>query len=53
MSAFEIRDMTPADVDAAVGLALAQGWRDRRLFYDMVLRTPSCQPRRLATGTRL
>ena len=44
MSAFEIRDMTPADVDAAVGLALAQGWRDRRLFYDMVLRTPSCQP---------
>ena len=44
MSAFEIRDMAAGDVDAAVALALAQGWRDRRLFYDMVLRTPSCQP---------
>ncbi len=36
--------MTAADVDAAVALALAQGWRDRRHFYDIVLRTPSCQP---------
>jgi GNAT superfamily N-acetyltransferase len=44
MAAFEIRAMTPADVDAAVALALAQGWRDRRHFYAVVLRTPSCQP---------
>ena len=44
MTTFEIRAMTAADIDAAVALALAQGWRDRRLFYGMVLRTPSCQP---------
>jgi GNAT superfamily N-acetyltransferase len=44
MTSFEIREMTPPDVDAAVALALAQGWRDRRLFYNMVLRLPSCQP---------
>lgn len=44
MAAFEIRAMTTADVDAAVALALAQGWRDRRHFYAVVLRTPSCQP---------
>lgn len=44
MTSFEIGAMTPADVDAAVALALAQGWRDRRRFYDFVLRTPSCQP---------
>jgi GNAT superfamily N-acetyltransferase len=57
MPGFEIRAMTPADVDAAVALALAEGWRDRRLFYHMVLRTPSCQPlvgtiegRLIATG---
>lgn len=44
MTGFQIRAMTAADVDAAVSLALAQGWRDRRVFYDMVLRMPSCQP---------
>ena len=44
MAPFHIREMTHADVDAAVALALAQGWRDRRRFYDLVLRTPSCQP---------
>ncbi|MGD0017777.1 MAG: GNAT family N-acetyltransferase [Candidatus Limnocylindrales bacterium] len=44
MTGFQIRAMTGADVDAAVELALAQGWRDRRLFYDIVLRTPSCLP---------
>ncbi|HEX7612917.1 MAG TPA: GNAT family N-acetyltransferase [Candidatus Limnocylindrales bacterium] len=44
MTGFEIRDMTPADVDAAVALALAQGWRDRRRFYEFVLRTSTCLP---------
>ena len=44
MIGFELRDMTAADVDAAVALALAQGWRDRRSFYGFVLRTATCQP---------
>jgi len=44
MPAFDIRDMTGADVGASVALALAQGWRDRRAFYGFVLRTPTCQP---------
>jgi GNAT superfamily N-acetyltransferase len=50
---FEIRDMTAADVEAAVALALAQGWRDRRRFYDFVLRTATCQPVAGAVGGRL
>jgi ribosomal protein S18 acetylase RimI-like enzyme len=41
---FEIRAMTAADVGAACELARAQGWRDRRRFYDSVLRTSTCQP---------
>jgi hypothetical protein len=32
IAGFEIRPMTAADVEAASDLALAQGWRDRRLF---------------------
>ena len=40
---FEIRELTGGDVDAVVALARAQGWRDRRLFYEFVLRTPTCQ----------
>src|SRR5664280_2258393 len=44
MPAFEIRDMTSAEVGAACELALAQGWRDRRAFYGFALRTPTCQP---------
>jgi ribosomal protein S18 acetylase RimI-like enzyme len=44
MTGFQIRAMAAADADAAVALALAQGWRDRHDFYDLVLRTPSCQP---------
>jgi GNAT superfamily N-acetyltransferase len=44
MNEFQIRAMTAADVDAAVELALAQGWRDRRGFYGLVLRTSTCQP---------
>ncbi|HEY1167451.1 MAG TPA: GNAT family N-acetyltransferase [Candidatus Limnocylindrales bacterium] len=49
--------MTMADIDAAVELARAQGWRDRRRFYEFVLRTSTCQPlvgdvdgRLMATG---
>lgn len=44
IAGFEIRPMTAADVEAASDLALAQGWRDRRLFYDFVLRVRTCQP---------
>jgi GNAT superfamily N-acetyltransferase len=40
----QIRPMTTADVDAACALARAQGWRDRRTFYDFVLRVPTCRP---------
>ncbi len=36
--------MIPADVDFAVALARAQGWRDRRRFYDLVFRASTCQP---------
>ncbi len=44
MPAFDIRDMTGADVGASVALALAQGWRNRQAFYELALRTPACQP---------
>jgi GNAT superfamily N-acetyltransferase len=44
MTELLIRDMTEADVEAALALAKAQGWRDRRRFYDFVLRTSTCQP---------
>ena len=40
---FQLRAMTTADVDAAVQLALAQGWRNRSLFYEFVLRVPAAQ----------
>jgi len=36
--------MTAADVGAACELAHAQGFRDRRRFYDFVLRTSTCRP---------
>jgi len=56
-SDFHIRDMTMADIGAAVELGSAQGWRDRRRFYEFVLRTSTCQPlvgdvdgRLMATG---
>jgi ribosomal protein S18 acetylase RimI-like enzyme len=39
-----IRDLTAADVGAAVALATAAGFRDRTRFFDFVLRTPTCQP---------
>ena len=41
---FLIRGMRPADIDTAVALARAQGWRDRRHFYEFVFRTPTCEP---------
>ena len=34
--------MTHEDAETAVELALAQGWRNRRHFYEFVLRVPSC-----------
>ena len=50
---FELRELTAADVDAAVALATAQGWRDRRRFYDLVLRTSTCQALAGVLGGRL
>ena len=50
---FETRDMTEADVEAALALANAQGWRDRRRFYDFVFRTSTCQPVAGFVGSRL
>lgn len=44
MTGFAIREMAATDVDAAVALARAQGWRDRRRFYEFVLRTRTCRP---------
>lgn len=44
MMGFEIRAMTAADLDAAVALGRAQGWRDRLRFYEFVLRTSTCLP---------
>jgi GNAT superfamily N-acetyltransferase len=40
---FEVRELVATDVEAAVALSLAEGWRDRRRFYEFVLRTPRCQ----------
>jgi GNAT superfamily N-acetyltransferase len=45
--------MTADEIDAAVALARAQGWRDRRLFYEFVLRTPTCQALAGVAGDRL
>jgi GNAT superfamily N-acetyltransferase len=44
MVELQIRGMRPADIDTAVALARAQGWRDRRHFYEFVFRTPACEP---------
>lgn len=43
-SGFHLREMAQPDIDAAVGLATAQGWRDRQRFYEFVMRTATCQP---------
>jgi ribosomal protein S18 acetylase RimI-like enzyme len=50
---FEIRPMTADDLDAAIGLARAQGWRDRTRFYEFVMRVPTCQPVVGTVGDRL
>jgi ribosomal protein S18 acetylase RimI-like enzyme len=52
-SDFQLRPMTAADVDAAVALALAQGWRNRSLFYEFVLRVPTAQTLVAAADGRL
>jgi ribosomal protein S18 acetylase RimI-like enzyme len=39
-----IRPMTPADLPAANDMALAQGWRDRRRFFEFVWRVATSQP---------
>ena len=44
MTAFEIRDMSPADIDAAAGLYRSGGWGERGHFLEKVLASPSCQP---------
>jgi ribosomal protein S18 acetylase RimI-like enzyme len=41
---FELRPMAAADLPAANDLAKAQGFRDRRRFYEFVMRVPTCQP---------
>jgi GNAT superfamily N-acetyltransferase len=48
-----IRDLTAADVAAAVAMATAEGFRDRTRFYDLVLRTPTCQPTAGLLGGRV
>jgi ribosomal protein S18 acetylase RimI-like enzyme len=50
---FEIRAMTADDVGAAIGLARAQGWRDRTRFYEFVMRVPTCQSLVGIAGGRL
>ena len=44
MTALEIRDMTGADVEAAVALLHSGGWDERRPFLELMLATPSCRP---------
>lgn len=36
--------MAPSEAEVAIALALAQGWRNRRRFYDFVFRISTCQP---------
>jgi GNAT superfamily N-acetyltransferase len=40
----QIRDMTDADIDAAVLMYRAGGWEERRTFLETVRANPSCQP---------
>jgi hypothetical protein len=44
MTAFEIRDMTTADIDDAVRLYRSGGWDHERLFLERVLANPACRP---------
>jgi ribosomal protein S18 acetylase RimI-like enzyme len=40
---FQVRELTAADASAAIALSSAQGFRDRTRFYELVLRTSTCQ----------
>jgi ribosomal protein S18 acetylase RimI-like enzyme len=44
VTGFEIRPMTLADLDTAVELSRAQGFRDRRLFWRFVMKVATCRP---------
>jgi GNAT superfamily N-acetyltransferase len=44
VTGLQIRALTEPDIDAAVALGTAQGWRNRQLFYEFVMRTPTCRP---------
>ena len=43
MTDLQIRDMTPADIDAAVALYRSGGWEERRSFLETVMANPSCR----------
>jgi GNAT superfamily N-acetyltransferase len=49
IAGLQIRELTLADVD----MALALGWSNRRLFYEFVLRTSTCQPLAGVLGGRV
>ena len=44
MTAFEIREMTAADVEPAVELLNAGGWVERRPFLELMLANAACRP---------
>jgi GNAT superfamily N-acetyltransferase len=44
MADLDIRDMAPADIDAAVTLYESGGWEERRSYLETVLAAPSCRP---------
>jgi ribosomal protein S18 acetylase RimI-like enzyme len=50
---FEIRPMRAADIEPAIELARAQGFRDRTRFYEFVMRVGTCQPVVGTLGGRL
>lgn len=43
MADLDIRDMAPADIDAAVTLYKSGGWEERRSFLETVMANPSCR----------
>jgi ribosomal protein S18 acetylase RimI-like enzyme len=44
VTGFEIGPMTLADIDSAVELSRAEGFRDRRLFWQFVMKVATCRP---------
>ena len=44
MTEFQIREMTPTDVDAAVEMYRSGGWGERRPFIEKVIANASCRP---------